>query len=120
MHLYIFVSKRQHILTNMCFTTNVAGAEGHVCDDQCSNKGCWGSGDDQCLSCANYELDGHCAAHCDAREGMHALSLTQCVRCHEECASSCTGPVSALLATHDIGPEQVSAVTKIYACMSGK
>lgn len=100
------------VLSGTCVTTNVSGAEGHVCHDQCSNKGCWGSGDDQCLSCANYELDGHCVEHCDAREGLHALSLTQCVRCHTECAGSCSGPVSVLLATHGSCTFSVSELAK--------
>lgn len=32
-------------------------ADGLICDPQCNNDGCWGPGPEQCLSCANFQLD---------------------------------------------------------------
>ena len=67
--------------------------EGHVCSDQCSGKGCWGAGNAQCLSCANFELEGQCVADCNPDDGVYQQSDKICARCHEECAGSCNGSV---------------------------
>lgn len=66
--------------------------EGLVCDTQCTSKGCWGPGPDQCLSCANYRLANKCLADCDAVAGMYKSSEKICMPCHEECESTCHGP----------------------------
>ncbi|KAJ3660838.1 hypothetical protein Zmor_005269 [Zophobas morio] len=67
---------------------------GLVCDSECSSDGCWGSGPEQCLSCAHFQLDieGRCIANCSVLPGIYQASHTLCKRCHEECGSSCKGP----------------------------
>lgn len=40
-----------------------------MCDKQCSDDGCWGRGNGQCLSCANFRLDKICLESCSNRSG---------------------------------------------------
>lgn len=40
-----------------------------VCDDQCSEDGCWGAGPDQCVSCANFWLGDTCLQNCSLLPG---------------------------------------------------
>ncbi|XP_031700657.1 receptor tyrosine-protein kinase erbB-3b isoform X1 [Anarrhichthys ocellatus] len=73
--------------------------EGHVCDQLCSDSGCWGPGPDHCLSCRNYSRDGTCVGSCNFHTGApreFAGPDGECVACHPECkpqsgTSSCTG-----------------------------
>ncbi|XP_041954117.1 receptor tyrosine-protein kinase erbB-3b isoform X1 [Alosa sapidissima] len=75
-------------------------AEGHVCDQLCSDAGCWGPGPNQCLSCRNHSRDATCVAHCNFYSGEpreFAGQKGECISCHSECQSqdggeSCTGP----------------------------
>ncbi|KAL2718533.1 epidermal growth factor receptor isoform X1 [Vespula squamosa] len=41
-------------------------AENLVCDEQCSDEGCWGPGPAQCLSCRNFILGNDCLQDCVA------------------------------------------------------
>ncbi|XP_041440319.1 receptor tyrosine-protein kinase erbB-3 isoform X2 [Xenopus laevis] len=72
--------------------------EGKVCEALCSDKGCWGSGPDQCLSCRNYSRDGVCLQSCNFTNGdeREYAKGGVCVQCHEECQKmegrlSCNG-----------------------------
>uniref|UniRef100_A0A3Q3K0W4 Receptor protein-tyrosine kinase n=1 Tax=Monopterus albus TaxID=43700 RepID=A0A3Q3K0W4_MONAL len=75
-------------------------ADGHVCDQLCSDSGCWGPGPDQCLSCKNYSRDGTCVDKCNFYTGApreFAGPDGECIACHPECKPqhrkvSCTGP----------------------------
>lgn len=40
--------------------------DGLVCDEQCSDEGCWGPGPAQCLSCKNFILGNDCLQDCTA------------------------------------------------------
>lgn len=66
--------------------------DGLVCDPQCSSEGCWGPGPDQCLSCANFQLNNICLQDCDAVSGIYKAGPKLCLPCHEECDSTCSGP----------------------------
>ncbi|XP_020278883.1 epidermal growth factor receptor isoform X2 [Pseudomyrmex gracilis] len=65
--------------------------DGFVCDEQCSDEGCWGSGPAQCLSCKNVILGNDCLENCTA-PGIYQADNYTCKMCHEECDGSCTGP----------------------------
>uniref|UniRef100_A0A669EAW9 Receptor protein-tyrosine kinase n=1 Tax=Oreochromis niloticus TaxID=8128 RepID=A0A669EAW9_ORENI len=77
-------------------------AEGHVCDQLCSDAGCWGPGPEQCLSCRNYSRDGTCVHSCHFYNGApreFAGPDGECTACHSECKAqsgkvTCTGPGS--------------------------
>ncbi|KAF6201622.1 hypothetical protein GE061_004015 [Apolygus lucorum] len=73
--------------------------DGLVCDPQCSSEGCWGPGNDQCLSCANlrvlsqdFAINNTCIQDCDALPGMYRAANKVCMPCHEECDGTCSGP----------------------------
>lgn len=42
---------------------------GLLCDEQCNKDGCWGSGPDQCLNCANYRFGNTCLQNCSVLPG---------------------------------------------------
>ncbi|RLU25658.1 hypothetical protein DMN91_001815 [Ooceraea biroi] len=65
--------------------------DGLVCDEQCSDEGCWGPGPAQCLSCKNFILGNDCLQDCTA-PGIYQADEETCKMCHEECDGSCTGP----------------------------
>ena len=65
--------------------------DGLVCDEQCSDEGCWGPGPAQCLSCKNFILGNDCLQDCTA-SGIYQADEKTCKMCHEECDGSCTGP----------------------------
>lgn len=66
--------------------------DGLVCDPQCSSEGCWGPGPDQCLSCANFQLNNICLQDCNAVSGIYRAGQKLCLPCHGECNSTCSGP----------------------------
>lgn len=72
---------------------NECKALGQVCDDECSDDGCWGEGPEECLSCRNYKLGGKCVNNCN-EPGMYERAAGVCSICHEQCDGSCTGPDS--------------------------
>ncbi|GAB6019966.1 hypothetical protein CHUAL_001495 [Chamberlinius hualienensis] len=61
------------------------------CHSQCSDDGCWGKNNSECLSCKNYTLLDSCVGSCN-EEGIYYASEKQCDYCHEECVGGCTGP----------------------------
>lgn len=65
--------------------------DGLVCDEQCSEEGCWGPGPAQCLSCKNFILGNDCLQDCTA-PGIYQADEKTCKLCHDECDGSCTGP----------------------------
>lgn len=68
--------------------------EGKICSLLCGSDGCWGPGDDQCLSCNGYFLENLCVANCTEFEGWFTYELNgtkECRRCHKECRASCSG-----------------------------
>ncbi|XP_025829040.1 epidermal growth factor receptor-like [Agrilus planipennis] len=67
-------------------------ASGLVCDEQCSNDGCWGPGPDQCLSCAHFSLGSTCLQNCSIMPRIYQASSEVCEYCNEQCESSCSGP----------------------------
>lgn len=67
--------------------------EGLVCHDECSDEGCWGTGDNECLSCRNSQVGERCINNC-SYPGIYQMGPRVCGFCHEECGSSCHGPDS--------------------------
>ncbi|XP_076329616.1 epidermal growth factor receptor-like isoform X2 [Tachypleus tridentatus] len=67
-------------------------ARGLVCDDKCSEDGCWGPRVNDCLSCKTYRLDDECIENCTVRTGIYYASEKMCNYCHEECDGECFGP----------------------------
>ncbi|CAB3382971.1 Hypothetical predicted protein [Cloeon dipterum] len=65
--------------------------EGLVCDKECSKDGCWGPGNNQCLSCANYQLGNECVHDCESK-GIYKAEGKICKHCHTECMDTCFGP----------------------------
>ncbi|KAK4296732.1 hypothetical protein Pmani_030810 [Petrolisthes manimaculis] len=74
--------------------SNQCVAEGLVCHSECSDEGCWGTGDNECLSCRNFKLGERCVNNCN-RPGNYLIGSKICGFCHNECASSCNGPDSS-------------------------
>ncbi|XP_015515202.1 epidermal growth factor receptor isoform X1 [Neodiprion pinetum] len=66
--------------------------EGLVCDDQCSDEGCWGPGPEQCLSCRNFILENICVQNCTAVPGIYQADERVCKPCHVQCNGTCSGP----------------------------
>lgn len=74
--------------------SNQCVAEGLVCHSECSDEGCWGTGDNECLSCRNFKLGDRCVNNCN-RPGNYQIGSKTCGFCHKECANSCNGPDSS-------------------------
>ena len=72
--------------------------EGHVCDSECSNKGCWGPGPDKCLECRHVidERDNTCLGSCLEKPMLYLTEKKSCQPCNILCAEGCTGPVSRI------------------------
>jgi len=78
-----------------------AEAQKRLCHPECTDDGCWGAGDDQCLACAHYRHGQRCLASCQQETGLYLfangtaeLPAGMCGRCHPECIGNCRGPVS--------------------------
>ncbi|KAG7169351.1 Epidermal growth factor receptor-like, partial [Homarus americanus] len=67
--------------------------EGLVCHNECSDEGCWGIGDNECLSCRNFKLGNRCVNNCN-NPGIYNTDDTECGFCHNQCDNSCYGPDS--------------------------
>jgi len=72
-------------------------ADNEVCSPECSNEGCWGPLDDQCVSCRNFRLGRQCVNRCESLAGVYTSGPRECKHCHPECRNNCTGDVSSLL-----------------------
>ncbi|KAF4530214.1 hypothetical protein B566_EDAN018370 [Ephemera danica] len=57
--------------------TSECQREGLVCDKECTNEGCWGPGDDQCLSCKNFQLGSNCLHDCDTIAGVPTQNISR-------------------------------------------
>lgn len=70
-------------------------ATGLICHQQCDQEGCWGPGQNECLSCKHYKLDVNCVNNCTSTKSLGILSYDAgdrtCGKCHEECVSGCKG-----------------------------
>ena len=67
--------------------------QGHVCDSQCSGEGCWGPGNQLCLSCKNFMAETECVESCDPGKGLYKSNNNQtCMKCDAECDVTCSGP----------------------------
>ncbi|XP_059470007.1 epidermal growth factor receptor isoform X2 [Neocloeon triangulifer] len=66
--------------------------EGLVCDKECSKDGCWGPGNENCLSCANYQMGSKCIHDCESIQGIYKDNSKICKLCHPECQDTCNGP----------------------------
>jgi epidermal growth factor receptor len=65
--------------------------EAKMCDSQCSQDGCWGPGNKLCLDCKTFSVEKECVASCDPNLGLYRASERECMKCHSECALTCTG-----------------------------
>ncbi|VDH91332.1 epidermal growth factor receptor, partial [Mytilus galloprovincialis] len=67
--------------------------EGEVCDQSCSDDGCWFKGPDKCLQCRKYKIDNSsniCINDCIQLPGLYEVGHL-CKFCDEECESTCSG-----------------------------
>ncbi|CAB4061467.1 EGFR [Lepeophtheirus salmonis] len=64
----------------------------HMCDPQCSAEGCWGPGNNSCLSCKKFQVDSECISSCDPNLGLYKVKENKCMKCHKECDLTCKGP----------------------------
>ncbi|XP_072512816.1 receptor tyrosine-protein kinase erbB-4-like isoform X2 [Salminus brasiliensis] len=77
-----------------------------VCDELCSEAGCWGPGPDQCLSCRFYGRGRTCVKSCNLYSGdvREFANGSVCVECDRQCEK--TG--DRTLTCHGPGPDQCS------------
>ena len=74
----------------------ITEADNEVCSPECSDEGCWGPLDDQCVSCRNFRLGRQCVSQCEALAGVYTSGPRECQHCHPECLNNCSGDVSSL------------------------
>ncbi|XP_053570531.1 epidermal growth factor receptor [Bombina bombina] len=74
-------------------------AEGNVCDELCTNEGCWGPGPSQCFTCKFSSRGKECVKTCNILTGEPSEYDIdgKCYSCHPECLPrndniTCTGP----------------------------
>ncbi|XP_037790819.1 epidermal growth factor receptor-like [Penaeus monodon] len=80
--------ERVHLMNNADRGSCTAASS--VCHETCSDDGCWGSGQDQCLSCKNFSLQNTCVEHCNISR-VFQVNSNICDFCHEECEERCYG-----------------------------
>jgi len=80
----------------------IAEADNEVCSSECSDEGCWGPLDDQCVSCLNFRLGRRCINRCEAVTGVYISGPRECQYCHPECQHNCSGDVSVPLCVKEI------------------
>ncbi|ROT85263.1 putative epidermal growth factor receptor isoform X1 [Penaeus vannamei] len=80
--------ERVHLMNNAEGGSCTAASS--VCHEACSDDGCWGPGQDQCLSCKNFRLHSTCVENCNISRVFQVNSNT-CDFCHEECEERCYG-----------------------------
>ena len=71
--------------------------DNEVCNSECTDDGCWGPLEDQCISCRNFRLGKRCLETCESLPGVYTSGPTECQRCHPECLDNCNGPVCTCL-----------------------
>ncbi|XP_069826126.1 receptor tyrosine-protein kinase erbB-3 [Dendropsophus ebraccatus] len=83
----LFPTKRQNYDIKNNKPPAMCVSEGKVCDPLCSDKGCWGPGAEQCLSCRNFSRDGICVPYCNLYKGDSREFAKDgvCLPCHPEC-----------------------------------
>ncbi|XP_041103965.1 epidermal growth factor receptor-like [Polyodon spathula] len=71
----------------------------HVCDELCTDEGCWGPGPSMCFSCQFYRRSKECVEKCNVLQGdpREFVEGTRCHLCDSECqpqngTDTCTGP----------------------------
>ncbi|CAG2246712.1 EGFR [Mytilus edulis] len=67
--------------------------EGEVCDQSCSDDGCWFKGSSNCLQCRKFKIDNSsniCINDCIQLPGLYEVGHL-CKVCDEECESTCSG-----------------------------
>uniref|UniRef100_A0A665VA60 Receptor protein-tyrosine kinase n=1 Tax=Echeneis naucrates TaxID=173247 RepID=A0A665VA60_ECHNA len=80
-----------------------APPDNRTCDEQCTDRGCWGPGPTMCVSCRHFERRGRCVAVCNLLQGEpRELEVKRsCVECHPECQLKTGTPTC-----HGPGPDQ--------------
>jgi len=74
----------------------VAVRDHEVCSSECSSDGCWGPADNQCLSCANFTLNGErCVSSCNSLPDIYQSGSRTCSHCNPEC-DGCTNAVCTI------------------------
>ncbi|XP_041101235.1 epidermal growth factor receptor-like isoform X2 [Polyodon spathula] len=71
----------------------------HVCDELCTDEGCWGPGPSMCFSCQFHIRSQECVEKCNVLQGdpREFVEGTRCLQCDSECqpqngTNTCTGP----------------------------
>ncbi|MGH0120802.1 UNVERIFIED_CONTAM: hypothetical protein FKN15_065138 [Acipenser sinensis] len=71
----------------------------HVCDELCTDEGCWGPGPSMCFSCQFYRRSKECVEKCNVLQGdpREFVEGTRCLQCDSEChpqngTDTCNGP----------------------------
>ncbi|RXM30968.1 hypothetical protein EOD39_7382 [Acipenser ruthenus] len=71
----------------------------HVCDELCTDEGCWGPGPSMCFSCQFYRRSKECVEKCNVLQGdpREFVEETRCLQCDSEChpqngTDTCNGP----------------------------
>ena len=78
----------------------LAVASRSTCSPECTDDGCWGPGDSQCLACRNYNYDNRCLPSCDVETGLYEVAngnSSRCGKCHDECFGSCRKEASFII-----------------------
>ncbi|KAM8823287.1 melanoma receptor tyrosine-protein kinase-like [Spinachia spinachia] len=78
---------------------DVCEQQNRTCDQECSDKGCWGPGPTMCISCRLFTRRGRCVAFCNLLQGepREVEVDHRCEECHPECllqagTPTCRGP----------------------------
>jgi len=100
------VKCKQHVL--------IVGDEGKVCNDECSDAGCWSAKDDQCLSCRHVHLGKRCLRSCDDVTAVYQYSPTECLACHLECMNRCNTSVSRDILRETRGHSRITEFHSLF------
>ncbi|XP_037311535.2 melanoma receptor tyrosine-protein kinase-like [Pungitius pungitius] len=94
-------SSDQTATVEMNAPPDVCEQQNRTCDQECSDKGCWGPGPTMCLSCRLFNRRGRCVAFCNLLQGepREVEVGRRCEECHSEClpqtrTPTCEGPGS--------------------------
>lgn len=86
-------SEKQKVIIEHNRNSTSCAHDNEVCHAECTDDGCWGPLEDQCISCQHFRFGRRCLSSCESLPGVYTSSKSkECQRCHPECFDNCTGP----------------------------
>ncbi|XP_076826383.1 epidermal growth factor receptor isoform X1 [Brachyhypopomus gauderio] len=95
----LFRSDKQKLDIKTNTLSSTCELQNLICNEMCTDEGCWGPGPSMCFSCQHVRRRGRCVSECNLLKGIprEYMSNNMCLECNKECkilngTPSCSGP----------------------------